>query len=459
VRTPPRLEPPPLEIPARSPIARLEVTLITRLFGGGAKTRELDGVSWLRPAAFKSALRFWWRAGHAHTFGSLTALREREEQLFGTSARYGKGGEILGGPGALEVEVQAPSTSGLPTSAFRPEEGAALNIAYFSAAEQRGRGVPACTLALPDPRAWARLTLWADRASEEERNEILHAFRLFLVLGGVGSRTRRGAGALAAKTAKEAVGCRLPTSRQELEDFLLRYRQTHANASSPAGLFALGSLRAVFLGPDFPSAERAQDYALQVLRAFRQCRPHPPNWKGRDQWGQTQWPEADAIRLKDGPPRRSGQAWPHQPRNDSRKGQYPRASLGLPIVMHYKDGPAADPADHIISAARPDGRGWKRINRFSSPILLRPVAIWEGESCLYVPVVLVGPCTLPSAFRPLVERTGRGGPSQGAVDNRNVVDTFDIQGAGATVLRKLEDAFAEARDPRQPGNGVFKKIP
>jgi CRISPR-associated protein Cmr1 len=441
VRVPSLPQVPELKIPARTVLAELEVTLITRLFGGGAKARELDEVCWLRPAALKSALRFWWRAGHAHRFANLKALREREEQLFGSSASYGKGKEILGGPGVLEVEVEAARTRDLKQERFKPQEGAALNIAYFSAAEQKRKREPACILALPDAKTWARLRLRAESTSAEDNDEILQALRLLLVLGGVGSRTRRGAGAIAPKTAGEAGQYAIPASTGKLKDFLSKWLRLEVKEGPPPGVFALGSLRAIFIGPDFRLAEEAQDCALKVLREFRQQRPHPPSWRGRDGWGQTTRPEADAIRFRDVRLRRKSKAeWPHKPEDAARIDQYPRASLGLPIVMHYKDGPAADPEDHIISAALPDGREWKRISRFSSPLLIRPVALWEGNGCRFVPVVVIGSFTLPSAARPLVERTGSGSP-QGKPDRSNVVPSFEIARAADSVLSALEAAF------------------
>jgi hypothetical protein len=53
---------PPVSPPdslTRKPVwdCEAKVELITRLFGGGAKTREVDKVSWLRSSAAKSALR------------------------------------------------------------------------------------------------------------------------------------------------------------------------------------------------------------------------------------------------------------------------------------------------------------------------------------------------------------------------------------------------------------------
>lgn len=435
---------PELEIPERTPLASLEVTLITRLFGGGAMARDLDEISWLRSAALKSALRFWWRAGHAHNYDSLKELREREEHLFGASAVFAKKDEILGGPGVLEVEVQGASRKDLQTEPFKAIDGDAVNIAYFSAAEQKKKGIRACTLALPDKAPAATIFLHSrDRsgAEEKDRAELLEALRLWLVLGGVGSRTRRGAGALGVTSEEAAKDHEVPATLEALKTFLLRWARPEARQPPIEGLFSLGHMRAVFVGPGFPTAEKAHRFALDVLRELRQDRPHPPSWKGPAGWGQTRWPDADAIRWKAGPK----PGWKHPP-TKGREGKYPRAALGLPIVVHYKDGPLGDPDDHIISAALPDGKKWKRVNRFASPLILRPVQVWENGKPRYVPVALIGPFTLPTRSRPLVELTkGNGDPGR-EVDPRNVFTEFSIDSAAThDVLPRLETAFAQAK--------------
>ncbi len=415
----------------------VEITLISRLFGGGARTRKLDERAWLRSAALKSALRFWWRAGQAHRFPDLATLRGEEARLFGEAARFGPKGAIQGGPGLLSVEVPDAQLQGLGQESYEPVEGEAVNIAYFSAAEQKRKGIDAAKLGVPQKGTKAKLVLHLPvEASEADREQILDALRLWLVLGGVGSRTRRGAGAVAVTKEAAAAALGVPTSLAELKAFLRRWLHPPSDElHQHPGLWALAQAQAVLLGRGEGSAEAAHERLLAVLREVRQDRPHPREWKGPKDWGQSRWPEGDALRLRVGV--KPGAKHPPRSTNAER---YPRATLGLPIVVHFKDeGAGGDPADHSISAALPSGGGWLRLNRFASPLLLRPVQVWEEGQPRFVPVAWVGPYTLPSDARPLVEPTAGGVPS--TVPAKAIATTFDLAAESKSVFDRLIAAF------------------
>lgn len=382
----------------------VEVCLITRLFGGGARKGEIDRRSWLRPPAFKSALRFWWRAGHAHLFESLAELRRQEDRIFGSAARFERDAEgqrvIRGGPGLVEVEVDALGNdheSDQPWIAKQlvaySKESVPLNLAYFAAQEQTGRDGaakrPARKLLAPGFRTDARLKMRLLGASPDDRSQVLDALRLWLALGGVGARTRRGAGAIAPNDLATAKKLENPRSRSELGHWLRRwFRPPHGSGAS-FGVWSLAACQAALIGPEFSSATEAQSVALEVLANFRQDRIQ----------GKSLWPESDAVRLHAGMGGR-----------EKNRGRYPRSSLGLPIVLKFKDDVLKFKDDvvpaHTISAAKPnaDSTTWTRVNRFASPILIRPVQIGWDYPQVFVPVVLIGPMTLPDDFRPLVER-------------------------------------------------------
>jgi CRISPR-associated protein Cmr1 len=400
----------------RTPLweTRVRIALLTRLFGGGARARELDPVGWLRSAAAKSALRAWWRAGEAHRFSSLTALREREDRLFGTSTRYAEGGAPLGGPGALSVTVNARPCSASREYDLAPSDP--LQVAYFPAAplnQKAGR------LGLPESTAPALLALSSRDPEEAVREELLGGLRLWLTLGGVGSRTRRGAGAIGPASPEKARAIGVPTSIEELEMFLRLRCSPHPMGGDLVRIFSLSRTRSVLLGRPVSDPEEAQSTLLSALRAARQERK--PSAHG---YGRSTWPEADAVRWKE------GGAYVHPPASQNRD-QYPRAALGLPIVMHFKDGPRRDPQDHHVLAALPTQEGWVKLDRFASPILLRPVRVWEGQTARYVPVALFTDCALPPAVRPLVTVDPKAAARPG-----DVVGGYDlVQQAGSTLDR------------------------
>ena len=401
------------------------VVLITRLFGGGARAREIDKVSWLRPSAAKSALRFWWRAAHAHEFTSLITLRERESFLFGAPATFDSARRIHGGPGALEVTTQ--SHLGPEPVAYAEPPSNSLNYAFFPA---QPMNQPAAKVAPAADQTWADLKLRFVLDDPSVPQVFLASLRLWLTLGGAGARSRRGAGALAASTREEAKKLGLPESRQELEAFLAEHCRPQPVPQSLDGVFCLARTRKVFVGPSEPSGEKAQKQLLSALKEARQDRPHPAAMV----WGRSRWPEADAIRLK-ADPRRS---WHHAP-NPANANLYPRSVLGLPIVVHFIT-PPAEPGDHHVLGALPDGQDWRKVERYSSPILLRPVRVWEGDRTMYVPVAVFTDCTLPATARPLVTRD-----PTASLKSADVVTSFRLLNEADKTLRRIENVFAQTQ--------------
>lgn len=410
----------------RNPVWTCEarVVLITRLFGGGAKTREVDPISWLRSSAAKSALRFWWRSANAHGYSSVEALRQKESELFGTSGTFDKTGKPQGGPGALEVTTRSYLTAGAVT--YDEGMGNPLSYGLFPARGTEQAPAPAKVAPAHDQN-WATIKLTSGSSDEEVNKALLESLRLWLTLGGVGSRTRRGAGAIAAKSLKEAKDLGLPTSLDDLKQFLACHCKAQAVPASLAAIFSLARKRRIFLGPPQPSGEQAQIKLLSLLKDARQDRPHSDK-----KWGRSRWPEPNAVRLKFDPKK----PWHHAPQQ-SDAGRYPRAALGLPIVLHFKDPAPMEPPEHQILGAIPNAAEWIKLERYSSPILLRPVQVWEKGGVKYVPVAIFTDCTLPPDARPLVTIDPKG-----KAKSTDVVTSFDIIGQANHTLQRIEQVFA-----------------
>ena len=406
-------EPPPATLNTERVQAhelKVEVCLITRLYGGGARAGAIDERSWIRPPAFKSALRFWWRAGHAHLFENLADLHREESRLFGSPGRF-RGDEIDGGPGLVQVRVEGAVSANVDLKAYQPEQGDPLNVAYFPAALTRDGEEQ--KLGMPEQgakRVRAHLVMAFDpSATAADVGQIQTALRLFLVLGGIGARSRRGAGALGLVREETAKELGVPTSRAELSAFFNRFLRPDHPGEARVGLWSLAHCKAVWLGrKETSSGEEAQQQLLATLREARQDRPHPGNWQGKAGWGQSRWPEGDAIRWKTQKSSPPAASWRHKP-HPKNQGCFPRAALGLPIIVHFKDQRhGEDPPDHSVSAAIPAAQpGGKptRINRFASPLILRPVRIWVAGAPRHIPVAVLGPMTLRPDAVPAVELT------------------------------------------------------
>jgi CRISPR-associated protein Cmr1 len=400
-----------------------EVETITRLFGGGAQAKQVDARCWLRPPAAKSAIRSWWRAASAHRFASLAALREAEARLFGSPATFDAAGRVQGGPGAMSVRVR--SLARPEPVPYEPVQGDALGIAYFAGAGMGGE--PTAHLLPPGARAEVVVAVSGEA---ETAPAVLDGVRLWLTLGGAGARSRRGSGALAARTAAAARKIGIPADLDELRAFLARHCQRRSSPGALDPVFSLARTRTVLLGPLFQTGEEAQRRLLAALREARQDRPHPVSWRGGADWGESRWPEADAIRILEG-----GARYAHPP-HPPNAGRFPRAALGLPIIVHYKESPSGpEPADHTVLVSLLEGETPRTLERYASPIVLRPVRIWRGAEAKYVPVAIFTDCTLPRRSIPLV--------TTGQADRRieHPIPSYDVAQHADATLARVEAVF------------------
>lgn len=383
----------------------VRVQLVTRQFGGGATARQVDQDQWLRPPAVRGALRFFWRALNVHRFATVAELRNAELGLFGGAA------STATTPGRVAVTV---STGRIPDSSLRSwttqpgSPGAILPgdpvaTAYFPAGDM-GQELSLLLVPTPsEPCATIRLSesfavSSGSRLTDDEWKQITDSLLAFVLIGGSGSRTRRAAGALAFSSMQESAKLGGPTTLDELRKWL----SSLPKAPSSLSVFALGNREAVFLtSAAARTGEEAQRRLLIMWREFRQARRHPPGWKGKSGWGRTQWPEADALRIATGNAAQWADGTSHSPRPEN-KGLAPRAHLGLPIVIHFKDGPThPDNDDRNPPRGRrlktdPDtrdlialGNGSNASDRYASPVWLSVARVADSGDSAFVGMVLI----------------------------------------------------------------------
>jgi CRISPR-associated protein Cmr1 len=173
------------------------------------------------------------------------------------------------------------------------------------------------------------------------------ALRHWISLGGLGSRTRRGCGALYCAEYAGAKWC-------NPADLM--------SPTAPARWPVLKGSR-VIAGPAMGWHE-AWIEAVQVLRDYRQQRT-------RDR-GRSLWPEPDAIRRL-----RQRRSLRHS--QDVTTGDFfPRSTLGLPIIFHFKDSRDGDPADNSLLVDQ-------EVDRMASPVIVKAMALDERQA---VPVIV-----------------------------------------------------------------------
>ncbi len=145
----------------------VQLETVTPLFLGGADPR---GEPELRPPAFRGAMRYWFRAALGGVIGdsNLDGLRKLEREVFG-NAEYGS-------PVAVRVR-QVPCVSDVYP--ILPHKMPSGRRRAFNSKQQFE--VILDTTRLVDPLVWVNACM---------------AFNLAIWLGGLGLRSRRGAGSL-----------------------------------------------------------------------------------------------------------------------------------------------------------------------------------------------------------------------------------------------------------------------
>ena len=166
---------------------RARFSIVTPMFLGGAG-HEAETI---RPPSVKGALRFWWRALQWGRFRkkspddvtALKALHGEEARLFGASAEQGGQGCFL-----LAVECHGLTFGKPPCEPYSPRS-------YLL-----GQGLFGHGQVTRDAILSGEFTLklrFRPGTSENDREAVLKALRIFGLLGGLGSRARRGWGSVA----------------------------------------------------------------------------------------------------------------------------------------------------------------------------------------------------------------------------------------------------------------------
>lgn len=164
--------------------------LLTPLIGGGWEPFVNDLQMPIRGGTIRGLLRFWWRATCGNRFGGLEQMRVAEMAVWGNTAKS----SLI----EVRVEVEDAIESKLkPTHEAKDKPNGKVVPAYISwplnPPKERPNDIKKV---LPELQFTLRLRYpreFEGRDLEEEVKLTLWAFEFF---GGVGARTRRGAGAI-----------------------------------------------------------------------------------------------------------------------------------------------------------------------------------------------------------------------------------------------------------------------
>lgn len=299
------------------------------MLGGGTRPLHLDGRSYVRGGTIRGLLRYWWRACQFDV--DFTELTERETELFGAAST----------PGRLSIALGQIEASPVPRGTRFP------NYVRFPF---MGPGVPD----IQKQSAMVTFTLRLEYPAEYEQ-PLDNALWAWANFGGIGMRTRRGAGALFVREYAPADSGALAACLTNL------CGNHHQRERSWSVLSAR-----LFCGPQATDAIAAWEAALEKMSRFRQIEIGRPRVKSR-----SRWPEADSMR------RITGRAAPdHGNSITGDNNAFPRAELGLPLIIRFKDRGEPFP----VTLTPTEG------GRRPSPIILRPLQLQGGN---VVPMALI----------------------------------------------------------------------
>ena len=364
------------------------IQVITPIFGGGVNAGEYDSVTPIRPSGIRGHLRFWWRATLGAKFENSAQLSIREGEIWGTADS----------PSPVTIRVIQPDSSSLGQRkasdfyGFQNKYGPESYVLFPA----RDKGYPLLKegFTFQLKICWPKLDklqhlreIENDRLRKEKKPlkaekfddislDVEAAVWAWTNFGGIGSRTRRGCGALfCQETAPRDIASIGKWYRKKLDDSGIIQQQVRDWPTMSDNIL-IGST----VGK--PIDQWAE--AIEVMRAFRQgagVGRNPGSSGGARMPGRSRWPEPEAIRslIKARLPK-------HQRLAAIPDDAFPRADFGLPIVFHFKDGQDKkerfsefrDPPESELCPA-----GSKRM---ASPVILRPLAFGDGRRS--VPLIM-----------------------------------------------------------------------
>lgn len=379
-----------------------EIDVITPLFGGGESPGSNDSVTLIRGSSVRGHLRFWWRATRGANYEDASHLKAAETQLWGGKL----GNTMVPSPVGVSVEV-LDKESPEPWARYNmgedgklkaiPQPINKLHPAYALFPFQGKRSEDGKSVVVEPAsavnRAQFRLTVtlpWRENKQEMEeiRSGVENAIWAWVNFGGIGARTRRGCGALYCEN--------LAISSFEECD---KYHNSEVRPWPTFFKTILWKTVDADKDKDEDKVLRAWFNSVRILKLFRQRdrddgigrnKGHKANKPGR-----SRWPEADSLRaLADSVMKRKGRKGRHfhsrtlnhellraDPHNHA---GFPRAELGLPIVMKFDDYEKQYNATIGVPVtgdddSAPNSDGTVRCGRMASAVITRPIKFRDGK--------------------------------------------------------------------------------
>jgi CRISPR-associated protein Cmr1 len=359
--------------------------LVTPMIGGGVQASDPDPKMPFRAKSIRGHLRFWWRVAN-HKLCPLE-LKERETKLFGGIDQVLNQGASLS---AVRVKVE---TEHAPTLVDYHNDDSNMYVMFPL---RVGNEDPPKKNISANTQCFKVLI----SAPKDFVDEIGRATLLWIYLGGIGARTRRGVGCLELIKAEGVIGAAQPQPSTDIYE-LLKSLELDQN---------------LYQGPGtqlYDTAEKAWKHGIDVYKTFRQgttTKQRKPRTKLQREGdstrirpedarrpGKSTWPDADRTRqiqnryLKI--QKLDGTFKTHVPRGAIGSGSgFPRAWFGLPINFTFRnlDSFGNEEIKRINGKSRRSPETWiardtntvlnpVNSDRLASPIILKPIKVKNGK--------------------------------------------------------------------------------
>jgi CRISPR-associated protein Cmr1 len=350
---------------------------LTYVFGGGVKTREherfFDERTPVRVPSIRGQLRFWWRACNPRECSTVEELYRAEEEVWGSTSR----------PSQVSLVVLKNLSAPKSVPVFRYDNRGRLEIcpdmreiAYGAFPLQPAREAQWVFASPGVLFDYQKQTFVLElRFPASVRNDVRVALWAWENFGGLGSRTRRGFGAIERAPADPGPP---PTELSKI------------TADQIEGVPSLAGARFACSSELFDSSLDTWKEGLRRMQRLRQGAGVGRNWPSpgsRSPAGRSRWPEPDAIR------RLTGKCAKKHEIPVTQLDAFPRAAFGMPIVFHFHPGSDGDPGSKGDPKGKPLELRPTEGDRFASPVILRPIP--EGTKYRLAALVLESP--LPAA--------------------------------------------------------------
>ncbi|MDO3411200.1 type III-B CRISPR module RAMP protein Cmr1 [Saccharibacillus sp. CPCC 101409] len=343
-------------------VEKYPITLVTPMFGGGAKAGEVDGETPIRASAIRGQLRFWWRATRGAKFDTTYELRKRETEIFGDTER----------PSPVKVWVSGEKVNLKRRMSFP-------KYALYSAGDEMEKAKKQAEYTVG-----YTFELHIEYKDASLKSEIEAALWAWINFGGIGSRTRRGCGSLYcpdfSPQKAEVVANRFPNwFDRKVKDYDLKLLPAGESREWPtlSNRFKVRSQQG--------QVKQNWDEAIEAYRVFRR---RANDGKQPNRPGRSHWPEADSIRtITRMKHPKHHKRYPHN--KPANLIAFPRAEFGLPIIFEFKQ---KFDEDKNIPIAELRKRQWFEKepyktqllpagkDRLASPVILKPLAYGRQDA-------------------------------------------------------------------------------